>query len=50
VVNTAGGQLLGQARTDDDGANSVELTLQQAYWLDPGVATGQRGRIFLENL
>lgn len=32
VVNTAGGNALGEARADDDGANSVELDSRAAYW------------------
>lgn len=42
VVNTAGGDELGQARGDDDAANSVELDSRAAYWAEavPNGATG----------
>ena len=41
VVNTAGGQLLGQSRSDVDGGNAEAAP---AYWVDI-VQPGQRGRI-----
>ena len=43
VVNTAGGQLIGQSRADDDAANSIEVT--GAYWVQP-TAVGARGLIY----
>ena len=51
VVNPAGGQLVGQARSNADGGNTVGLSVStQAYWLDAGIAPGERGRIFLKGL
>lgn len=46
VVNTAGGDELGEARGDDDGANSVELPLRNAYWLED-TPSGQVGPVYL---
>jgi len=44
VVNVAGGDLLGQTRADDDGANSEPAP---AYWVDV-VQPGERGRIYVQ--
>ncbi len=46
VVNTAGGDELGQARGADDGANSVELPARNAYWVED-TAEGEIGPVFL---
>lgn len=46
VVNVAGGDELGAARGDDDGANSVELDSRAAYWAEP-VASGEIGYVEL---
>lgn len=46
VRNTAGGDELGQARGDADGANTVALTLSRAEWIED-VAAGEVGRIRL---
>jgi hypothetical protein len=40
VVNTAGSQLRGQARADDDGSNAISLDLTQARWLTPTPVNG----------
>jgi hypothetical protein len=50
VVNPAGGDPVGAARTTADGGNTVQLTQAQAYWLSPGLAAGERGRLFLNDL
>jgi hypothetical protein len=44
VVNVAGGDLLGQTRADDDGANSEPAP---AYWVDV-VQPNERGRIYIQ--
>ena len=44
VVATAGGNLLGQTRADDDGGNAEPVP---AYWVDV-VQPGARGRIFIQ--
>ena len=46
VVNPAGGNGFGEARSDADGGNTVALTRSQAYWLDT-TQPGQRGRVML---
>lgn len=47
VINTAGGQSLGQARADDDGSNSIPLTAQRAHWTEV-VQPGALGEIWLD--
>ena len=49
VVNPAGGDPEGGARSDADGGNTVELTREQAYWMDL-TPVGQRGRIYLNGM
>ena len=46
VVNTAGGDELGQARGDDDGANAIELPTTTAYWVE-ATASGQIGPVHI---
>lgn len=47
VRNTAGGQELGQARADADGANSTPLSFSRAYWAEE-TPVGQVGAIMLK--
>jgi len=46
VVNPAGGDEPGEARSDADGGNTVALTLRQAYWVDV-VQPGESGQVFV---
>lgn len=46
VINTAGGDELGEARSDDDGANSIPLDRRAAYW-DDVVAAGEIGYVYV---
>lgn len=46
VVATAGGDEIGQARGDDDGANSVTLPARNAYWAED-TASGEVGPVFV---
>lgn len=46
VINTAGGDELGEARADADGGNTVALTRSRAYW-DDVVQPGEIGYVYL---
>lgn len=46
VINTAGGDELGEARSDDDGANSIPLDRRAAYW-DDVVQPGEVGWVYV---
>jgi hypothetical protein len=51
VVNPAGGQQPGWARSDADGGNTVALDVaDQAYWLEGGIQPGERGQIRMKGL
>ena len=46
VINPAGGNAPGEARTDADGGNTVLMPAAQYYWRDP-VEPGELGRIWI---
>jgi len=49
VINTAGGQQLGQARADADGGNTFAYSLQITRWIDV-VGVGEVGRAFVRTI